>query len=145
MSEMKSNDPCEDSDGDCHKATTLVDKFIDNILEDSERLFIERHLSNCPGCSHGFEFESMFHIRMKSVAPISMPSDVKENILLALGFPGMSNPMKGAFSAMGSQDAQIDEQITDQMGIPKGDIPKGTIPKSGFFGSKDPLSGNNED
>ena len=139
---MESKDPCEDSNGDCTKATSLVDKFIDDILDDSERLFIERHLSGCPGCSHGFQFESMFHVRLSSLSPVSMPLDVKENLLLALGFPGITSPMKGSFSALGSQDASISEEISSQLGIPKGGIPQGEIPKSGFFETKDDLSGN---
>ena len=61
MSDMESKDPCEGSQEDCSKASSLVNKFIDDILDDSERLFVERHLSDCPGCSHGYEFESMKH------------------------------------------------------------------------------------
>ena len=144
MSEMETEDPCEDSEGDCNKASSLVNKFIDNILDDDEKGFVQRHLSDCPGCSHGFEFESMFHLRMASITPIPMPSEFKENLLLALGFPGMADSMKGSFAALGSPDADINTDILGQMGIPKGEMPKGEIPKSRFFRPKRGLSGTIE-
>lgn len=145
MSEMESKDPCDESLGDCSKAALLVDKFIDDILDDSERTFVENHLSRCRGCSNGFHFETSFHTRLRALSPTPMPTDVKENILLALGFPGLGSPMNGAFSAVGpTPDIAPIEQLADQMGIPKGEIPKGIIPKSQFFGSKNSLSGNNE-
>lgn len=67
------------------------------------------------------------------MSPIQMPNTVKENILMALGFPGMSEPMKGSFSALGSVDASVDSSISSQFGIPKGSIPTGEIPRSPFF------------
>ena len=133
MSKEIEGDPCKEFGIDCEKAESLVDRFIDDILDDDEKSFIRSHLKNCPGCNHGFEFESMFHVRMKSMAPISMPLEVKENIMLALGFPGMSEPMKGSFSALGSPDAMVEGELSSQFGIPKGKIPKGQIPRNDFF------------
>lgn len=128
---------CDDSDGDCSKAAALVDRYIDNVIDDDERSFINRHLADCPGCHHGFEFESMFHVRIQTLSPISMPLDVKENILLALGFPGMTDAPPGTFSALGSSDAAIDPDLSSQFGIPQGSIPRGEIPRSEFFADSD--------
>lgn len=133
MSVDESKNPCPGSMQDCNKAASLVNKYLDDLLDDSEKTFISKHLLDCPGCSHGYEFESSFHIRMRSLAPIAMPIEIKENILLSLGFPGISSPISGSFSAVGSPDATIAPEISSQMGIPKGSIPKGDIPKSDFF------------
>lgn len=133
MIDKSNDDPCKDAKGDCNKATNLVDKYIDGLLDATERAFIKKHLMDCPGCNHGYEFEAMFHTRVSSISPVKMPVDVKENILLALGFPGLTSPMSGSFSALGSPDAAIDGTISSQFGIPKGSIPKGEIPRSDFF------------
>ena len=69
-----------------------------------------------------------------------MPFDVKENIMLALGFPGMSNPMSGSFSSFGVPDALVDPEISSQFGIPKGKIPQGEIPRSEFFSKSEDSS-----
>ncbi len=130
-------EPCDDSDGDCGKASALVNKYIDDIIDDDERSFINQHLSDCPGCDHGYKFESSFHVRIQSLSPIEMPPDVKENILLALGFPGMTDPSSATFSALGAPDGQLDPDISSLFGIPQGTIPRGEIPRSGFFSSPD--------
>ncbi|HMS24257.1 MAG TPA: zf-HC2 domain-containing protein [Acidimicrobiia bacterium] len=133
MSNERVDNPCDDSKGDCSKAASLVDRYIDNVLDDGERSFIAQHLSDCPGCNHGYEFESTFHARVQSLEPIQMPQSVRENIMLSLGFPGMSDPMSGTFSSLGTQDARIDGDISSQFGIPQGEIPRGEIPRSDFF------------
>lgn len=124
---------CDDSHGDCSKASALVDRYIDGILETNEQSFLQTHLGDCPGCAHGFEFESSFHVRVQSLTPICMPADVKSHIMLALGFPGITDAMPSSFSAMGSPDGRVDGDISSQFGIPRGDIPRGIIPGSDIF------------
>ena len=124
MMSSKSDDPCSGLPDDCAKAASLVDLYIDGVLEVDDRTFIQKHLDGCPGCKGGYEFESAFHLRVRSLAPIYMPDEVKSHIMLALGFPGMSSP----------------SEISSQMGIPRTEIPRGQIPKSGFFGSDDASS-----
>jgi len=140
MVDETNDDPCADPNSDCGKATALVDKYIDDLLDDSEKMFVSGHLSGCPGCTHGFEFESSFHIRVQSISPIQMPIDVKENIMLALGFPGMTAPISGSFSALGAPDAFVAGELSSQFGIPKGEIPRSEIPKSEFFRESDDSS-----
>ncbi|MFN8016447.1 MAG: zf-HC2 domain-containing protein [Acidimicrobiia bacterium] len=138
------NDKNCDED-DCFKVTALVNRYIDNLLDDNEITFVQNHLANCPGCNHGYEFESLFHMRVKSLTPIHMPEEIKSSIMLSMGFPGMSEPMKGSFSPFGSRDAVIDKEISSQMGIPKGEIPRGEIPKSPFFSDSSETSLDNKD
>jgi hypothetical protein len=124
------DDPCADPNGDCAKAISMVNLYLDNVLEVNDQSFLSNHIDDCPDCKHGFEFESAFHGRMKTINPIPMPEIVKNNIMLALGFPGMSDPMKGAFSALGAPDVALDESFQAKFGIPRGDIPRGEIPST---------------
>ncbi len=141
---VKKTSDCVDSDGDCNKANELVDKYIDGILEDTDRVFIQRHLDGCPGCKHGYDFESSFHIRVRSLKPICMPQDVKSQIMLALGFPGMTTPSPSTLSAMGAPDIGVSDEISSQMGIPRGDIPQGSIPTHDFFLKQGDLSSSDD-
>lgn len=140
----KNEDPCADGEGDCSKASSLVDFYLDEALELEDRNFIQRHLDECPGCKGGYEFESAFHMRVRALAPIYMPDEVKTQISLALGFPGMSKPIDNSLSALGSPNAGIDPSISSQMGIPKGEIPRGEIPKNDFFAIDDPSSSDEQ-
>jgi hypothetical protein len=136
---------CDDSNGDCTKAAELVNKYIDGILEDADRVFIRRHLDGCPGCKHGYDFEASFHIRVKSLKPVCMPEEVKSHIMLALGFPGMSSPTPGSMAVMDSPDVSVPGDISAQMGIPRGEIPQGQIPTNEFFSTSDEFSSSRDD
>ena len=68
MVDETEDDPCSDPNSDCGKAASLVDKYVDDLLDDSEKSFVNKHLSDCPGCTHGFEFESSFHARIQSMS-----------------------------------------------------------------------------
>jgi len=137
-------DPCADDPDDCMKASSLVDLYIDGILEVDDRTFVQRHLDDCPGCRGGYEFESAFHMRVRSLAPVYMPDEVKSQILLSLGFPGMNKAIDNSMSALGAPDVNVNPIISSQMGIPKGEIPKGEIPKNDFFNRDEPSSSTEE-
>lgn len=126
---------CSDPASDCFKAQNLLDKYVDNELDEHERGFIDSHLSLCQGCHDGFQFESAFMARVHSLSPVQMPNEVREHIMLALGFPGISEPISGLMSAVGLDSVQEKNAVIspDNMGIPRGSIPRGEIPSSEFF------------
>jgi hypothetical protein len=135
--------PCDDSQGDCGKAKKLVDSYIDGVLNPQEFNFVQSHLDDCPPCADGFSFEKTFHDRMRAINPVRMPDEVKSHIMLSLGFPGMGEPMTGAYSAMGISGSP--EAPTRDTGIPNGDIPRGTIPGHKFFDRGDASSEGSDD
>ncbi len=116
INKATSGNDCGDHGGDCDKAEKLIHSFIDGLLKDAEDIFIRRHLDNCPGCKDGYRFEETFHLRVRALKPVCMPKEVKDQIMIALGFP----------KASANEDGSP---------IPKGVIPKGEIPKSDFFDS----------
>lgn len=139
MIDDPAGNPCGHG-GDCSKAESLVDKYVDNQLDPTEALFISQHLIDCPGCNHGFQFESLLHTRIRSVSPIHMPVELKEKILLSLGFPGISDPVQNSFSASDLDAKPID---SPNFSIPKGEIPRGQIPSGDIF-STDPNSSDQQ-
>lgn len=124
----------------CSKANELVFEYIDGLLDETMRMSVQEHINGCPDCKHGYEFENAFHMRIRNLKPVCMPEEVKGQIMLALGFPGMSAPVAGSLSPLGSPDVTLHGEIASQMGIPKGEIPKGTIPGSQFFSQSEDLS-----
>lgn len=139
------NDPCADGDGDCQKAASLVDFYIDNLLESSDKQFINQHIADCPECKHGFDFELSFHDRVRKLTPLPLPDVVRSNIMLALGFPGISDPIKGSFSTLGSVHDIDNNSISSGFGIPQGQIPKGEIPSTEKFSPGSDSSSSNDE
>lgn len=68
----------------------IVDKYIDGYCDESEISFIDSHATGCVDCKDGIDFELKFRDRIKALKPECMPEDVKNQVLMSLGFPGMS-------------------------------------------------------
>ena len=89
---MNSNfddDPCGPG-SDCAKILEVIDRYIDGVASEQERIFINSHAQGCPDCKDGIEFEEKFHLRIQSVKPECMPQDFRNKLLMSFGFPGMT-------------------------------------------------------
>ncbi len=84
------DDPCGPG-SDCEKIHGIVDKYIDGCADESEATLITSHADGCVDCKEGIEFEEKFRDRIKAVKPECMPEDIKNKIVMLLGFPGMND------------------------------------------------------
>ena len=71
---------------DCERCQSLLDLYIDHELEESERLFVEKHLEQCPDCQAQWlaaqEMEKLF--AQWAAEEIEPPADFRENLFARL-------------------------------------------------------------
>lgn len=120
---------CNCAQCNCSKASNLLYSYLDDILAQADKDFINQHLNDCPGCKGGYEFETNFRSRLRSLKPVCVPQEVKNQIMLSLGFPGMTNNPNQPIS----------------LGIPKGEIPSSPIPGKGILPTKYDLSSEEQE
>ena len=68
----------------CIEAVTLLYHYIDGELSDERRLFISRHLDDCPPCFQAFDFEAELRTVIAQRCRERVPDGLRLRIVAAL-------------------------------------------------------------